>query len=466
VKTKLDFQTAIAAEISKYPTAYQLYQAQDPILLAQLDAMAAMLGMVSAEMDVAANEPWTKARDVTVLADAALKGVLPFGRPMKVKLSVANTGSTPVTIATGRKLLDTQGRNYIVTLGADVAAGGTAFIEAMQQSERSITHVVALSQPFYGIPIDAPEGNKVIAEIRVTDMQANAFEYVSGYINIEDGQKVFHIESDETKAVFIKFGASGIAGYQPQTNEQFSVTVIETEADIEVSAGSQFAFEYSYSLYENGVTMTLSEVLSKGQNPMDIATMREVTSYPSVYDNSAAFLGNFDFLIRRNLSPFKFLSVWNEQREEEARGADVANINCLFVSAEKEGMTTAALQNEITRIITNADNSYRVKFVAIAHQEIPVSITAYVQAIYDFEQVKEQIRQLVIAEYGQDSMFAKRGSNRIRYKRLYDMLENNVQALQGVNSDFTLTINDTATILPESFRYVSNTSLTITILQG
>jgi hypothetical protein len=44
------------------------------------------------------------------------------------------------------------------------------------------------------------------------------------------------------------------------------------------------------------------------------------------------YLGEFDFLVRRNYTTLKFLSVWNETMEEDARGANVANINTLFVA--------------------------------------------------------------------------------------------------------------------------------------
>lgn len=440
MKTKHDFQQAIADAIADYPVAAQLYQARDPRLLAQLDAMAAMLGMLSGEMDVQSMESFTKARDVTVLADASVKGILPFGDATLAKIKVENASAAAFPVATGRRIQDTQGRAYVVTTGATIPAGDFDFVEASQQSESSFTHVVSASQPFYQIPIPTRAAGKYVTEIRVRNTLYD-FTYTAEFVNVDIGDRVFHLESDETRALFVQFGASAIAGYQPSVGEEFTVTVIETEGAIELAAGSQFAFEYSASLFENGATLTLDSILSPGAAAMDVATMREVTNYPSIYDGSAVYLGNFDFLIRRHLSPLEFLSVWNEQTEESVRGANIDNINRLFVAAQKDGVSTPTLRAQIADIINEADDSYRITHVNIIEEEVALAITAYVPTIYDFASVSQQIREIALGEYGQESVWSKRGKAKIKYTRLYDLLENGIQALQAAGSDIRISVS-------------------------
>jgi hypothetical protein len=76
VLTKSDFQQIIRDSIANYPAIGPLYQAGDPRILQHLDAMAAMLGMLSAQIDAAQAEPFEKVRDSTVLADAATRGIV------------------------------------------------------------------------------------------------------------------------------------------------------------------------------------------------------------------------------------------------------------------------------------------------------------------------------------------------------------------------------------------------------
>lgn len=467
MKTKADFQAAIAASIASYPVAAQFYQARDPRLLAQLDAMAAILAEFSVEQDVAAMEPFTKARDVTVLADAAVKGILPFGKSGRYKIKITNASAVPFSVLSGRRLQDTQGRSYTVDLGATIPANGFAFVEAVQQTEKLIDHVVGVFQPFYTIEVPQPDLGRYIASVRLRDAAFNEYAFTTEFVNVADGDKVFHLFTDEQRRLFVELGAQGLAGFQPTVGTALKLTVIETEGAFDLSSGSPFAFEYAASLYESGASLTLDSVLSPGESPLDLSTLRELASYPSIYDSNAVYLGNFDFLVRRNLSPFTFLSVWNERVEEEVRGPSVDNINCLFVSAIKAGVATLTLQEQIRKIILDADDSYRVVFKPTVVQEIAVSVYARVSSIYDFASVEQQIRELVLANYGISSEFAKRGQTKILKKRLYDLLETNVQALQGSVSDMDIIITDPlGSILPENFRYVSEASLMVTIEQA
>lgn len=440
MKTLEDFKTGISDAISQYPEAAQFYKARDPRLLASLDAMANMLYMLSAEMDVQAAEPFTKARDVTVLADASIKGVLPFGKALRASIKITNATTTAFAVETGRKLQDTQGRSYVTALGATIPASGFNYIEAVQQSEESFVHTVSASVPFYQIQIPPREAGKYITAIKV-DGETYPFEYVADFVNVGVGDKTFHLETDEARRLFIQFGAAGIAGYQPSTGEKFTITVTETEGDITLPANSDFSLEYSGSIYEIGAEIKLEEVLSPGSSPMDIATLREVTSYPSIYDSSAVYLGNFDFLVRRNLSPFDFLSIWNEQTEERVRGASIDNINRLFVASRKTDVIDDVLRDEISAVIFAADDSYKITHRDIVEEQINVSVTALVSPVYDFAAVEQQIRELILAAYGKYSAWAKRGGAKIPYKRVYDMLETNVQALQGEVSDIRLNVS-------------------------
>lgn len=463
MKTKREFQGAIAAEISNYPRAAELFRARDPGLLASLDAMAAMLAMASAEQDVAAAEPFTMARDATVLADAAAKGVLPFGLSMVATITVANTGASPFVLATGRRLLDTQGRGYSVVAGVTVPASGSVTATVRQESVRQFDHTVTVTQPFYQIEVPAPAEGRTIVGVRVLDTDGE-FEYRPEYVNTDAGARVFHLQSDADRRLLIEFGAEGMVGHPAEAGEVFTVIVTDTDGDVSLSAGSRFVFEYSASPAEAAITMTLDEITSRGRAALDVPTLRTIAKYPSIYDISAVYLGNFDYLVRRNLSPFRFLSVWNEQTEELVRGPDLDNINTLFVAAKKDGLDDAVLFEQIKAIILKADDSYKVRDVAVVEDEIAVDIVARIPSIYDFEQVEQQIREQVLAAYGRDSDFSKLGRNRVLYRRVYALLTARIPALQADRADLLVEVTDTAiNVPPEHYRYVSDDSLTVTI---
>ena len=452
--TKDQYIQLAANEIANYPTLAKRFQIGDPLITQGLASMAAMLADVSAQVEVTTGEVYLKARDVTVKADAAVKGVLPFGRPSIAVIAVTNGGTGLLSILTGRVLRDQSGRMWLVTTGGQIAAGATGSIVARQVELRTVTHTVAQNAPFYTIELAAPAVG-YIAQVSVS-----GWEYSPEFCNVLDGDLVYHIQTDEDQVVSLVFGVNGLSGMQPATGSKIAISIYDTEGDISPSIGMLFYFEYSDALEK--ATMALSEVLQVGEAPMSINTMRENCSYPGIYSENAVYLSNFDFLVRKKLGAVTFLNVWNELKEEKARGPSQDNINKLFVAVLKEGVSQAALKSEIAAIIAAADNSYRLAHVPVIEKAVPLKLTLYVPSTYDSAAIKQAVRALVLVNYGRYSAWAKRGEAKILKKDLYDLLRQNVPALTQRIADISVdAIGDDTADFPEHFRYVTEESLEV-----
>ncbi|MFJ3685544.1 hypothetical protein [Pseudomonas sp. NPDC090208] len=417
--------------------------------------MAAMLADVSNQVEVTTGETFLKARDVTVLADASVKGVLPVGTPCIASINVQNVGTTVVSILAGRVLQDQSGRMWIVSVGAtNIMPSESRTITARQVELRTLTHTVTQNMPFYTIDLAAPAVG-YIAEIAVA-----GWEYTPEFCNVMAGELIYHIRTDENQVLSIQFGVNGLAGTQPVIGQQITLSIYDTEGDISPTLGMGFTFEYSVAT-EN-VVMSLASVEQTGAAPMDINTMREVCSYPGIYSENAVFLSNFDYLVRKKISPVTFLSIWNEAREEEVRGPDILNVNRLFVAVLKEGTVQQALQDQITAIIKKADNSYRLRFVPVVEVELSMSLTLTVPSTVDAAAVRQAVVSQVLQNYGRSSAWAKRGEAKILNKDLYDLFKKNVPELTQRVADITINSIGTDTdLLPEHFRYVTEQSLTV-----
>lgn len=459
---------AIAAEISNQPLAAQFYQAGDPRLLAQMGAMATMLTMISQQIDVQSMEPFLKTRDTTVLADATMKGILPFARPARVTLLVENDDpSGSITVSIGRRLIGEQGRVYVAETAATIAAGQSGTISAKQLTTRTFSHTVSGSVPFY--PVQIPESTdpeQYISGVLVS-IAGVQYPYAPEFSNLDANEPGFALETDELRRLFAKFGWRDTFGVQPANGTVIDFIIEETNGQSALTANQPFTFEGSAQAADRNSKITLSSVTFVGANPVDIQTMREWAQYPSTYDASAVYLGNFDFLVRRNLADLRFLSVWNEQIEESVRGANVSNINTLFVTALMDGTTTAWLQSTIGQIIRDADDSYKIKFVTAVEVEVPVTINAQVSVVHDPAEVGSKIRSILSGLYGRDATAVKSGMMVPNSKRIYDALRAGVPALADALSDFQVTIPAPAPAMkPEHYRYVSDASMTVNVTQS
>lgn len=466
--TREDFQTAIAAEISNYPTAAQLYQAGDPRLLAQLGAMATMLTMVSQQIDIQSMEPFVKARDTTVLADATMKGILPFARPARVTLTVQNVDMVnPLTVSIGRRFIGEQGRVYVAETGAVIAPNTSAVVSAKQMTTRTFQHVVAGSVPFYPVQITEPADPEMEISGVLVSIAGVSYPYTPEFSNLAANEPGFVLETDEQRRLFAKFGWKDTFGVQPANGTVIDFTIEETCGVSALVAANPFTFESATLPADQSAKITLASVVFVGASPVDIQTMREWAQYPSTYDASAVYLGNFDFLVRRNLPNIRFLSVWNEQIEESVRGANVANINCLFVTAMMDGTTDAWLVSNIAQIIGDADDSYRIRFVPVVEVAVPVTISAQVSVVHDPDEVASKIRAVLNGLYGRDAAAVKSGMMLPNHKRIYDALRAAIPALQDAASDVQISIPPPApAVKPEHFRYMSTASMTVNVTQS
>lgn len=452
--TKSEFLQSAVNEISDYPTLAQRFQIGDPLIKQALASMSAMLADLSNQVEVTAGEVFLKARDVTVLADAAAKGVLPFATPTIARITVANLGTAPVNVLVGRVLQDQNGQWWRTTTGSVIAAGTSGIITARQVELRQLTHTVTQNMPFYTVDLTPPEVG-YIAEVTVV-----GFDYTPEFCNTLAGDQNYLIKSDENQALMLQFGVTGVSGIQPSVGQVLGISIYDTEGAITLNPGTTFSFEYT--LATEVVTMTLLDVIQAGAAPMDINTLRELCSYPGIYNESAVFLSNFYFLVRKSLGAVTFLSIWNETKEEEVRGASLDNINKLFITALKEGTATATLQAQITSAIMGADDSYRLAFVPVVELPVPLVMTLTIPSTYDAAAVKQAVEKLVLDNYGRASAWAKRGGAKILRKDLYDLLRLNVPALTQRIADISVdSIGDATPDLPEHFRYVTHASLTI-----
>ena len=351
---KSDFQAALRAAVISRPTAAEAYRAGDPRLLAMMDAAATMFTMLSQQIDVAEVEPFLKSRVGTVLADATLKGILPLAKPARVTVAVTNTGTNPVTIAAGRVITDAKGRRYTVEGSATIAASSTGSVAAVQLTTRTVTHTVSGAAPFYAIEVTASTESLFLAGMDVQDAVL-PYTFSPDFVNVSAGQRVFHVETDESRRVFVRFGAAelgtDVIGHQPIDGDVITITLRECGGLVSLDAGSSFALEYVLTTDEALLNMVLTSLVATGASPPDTETLRMLARYPALHDSNAVFLADFDFLLRRHLSGIKFLSVWNEQAEEAVRGPSVGSINTLFVSFLIPTQTFAISEAQVKSII-------------------------------------------------------------------------------------------------------------------
>ena len=463
--TKDQIQAAALAALSSYPLVAQYVQAGDPRVLAQIGAQSAMLAMIAEHVDVAQFEPFLKARDATVLADASLKGILPLARACRLTLTATNQGLADFALPAGRRIMDPKGRIYEVETAVTVPSGGTAAVLCVQRTQRTQVHTVTVPTAFYSVQVEDGSAGNQLEALQVTKQPGTAFSYAPEWFNVQPGDLAYQVETDERRRLWVLFGKTNVVGYQVQVGDVFELQVSECRGRIQdLSVGATFGFEYILTAEDGAVKLALASVTDQGADQLSAQDLRLMARYPSIYDHNAVYLGEFDLLLRRYISPVTFLSVWNEQIEEAARGPNVLNMNTLFVAGVVPSMTTPAFQARVEELIQRADNSYRIAFVAAVPTPVAVSVSATVSVVHDPATVEAQIRAAILGKYGSGAIDVSKGlSNPVKYQAISKLLRDVVPALQDDQADFQVGVVQPVTLLPELFLHVSEGSLTVTV---
>lgn len=463
--TKQDFEEAIKQSFLTKELTAALYQVSDPRIMQIMDAQATMLAMLSQQVEVAMQEPFSKARDATVLSDAAAKGLIFTAKPCRVTIYAVNEGNTDVVISSGRNVIDSSGRYYQITETQTVKARSDGLLTAEQIQIETQTHTVEDSDPFYSIAVSQPKDGSAISYLQVK-VNDEVFSPSYKFNGVEVGDKVYHVESDEFKQLSIKFGASGIIGTAPNIGDVVTIEKGLTFGDITPEIESPFSLQYVQNQNENNVKFYMAHLLRAGTSSASMSTLRELVKYPSIYDSNAVFLGEFDVLLRSKFSNLAFLSVWNEAKEETARGANQANVNKLFVSFSLLSGSTlekAAVQDQIEAVIQEADDSYRVKFVEPVTDIVSVTVGASVSRSYDSSQTISKAKEVILNEYGRNAYSVKQGKVVIKHKDISDLLRNNVPAFADTRGDIFVNVSKPQSSLPEVYRYVDENSIQLNL---
>lgn len=462
IQQKADFYNAAIMEIQQgnYPALSARLAVGDVTLTQQLGAIAQMCAMLSYQIGLAEVDTWVKARENMVLADAAARGVLPYAKATTYTANIINTGARNLNISAGRRLLDNKSRIWVVQNGASLAAGQTASVQITQYETQEITHTVENYQSFYAIGVPKPNNDNHLLDIAVRHADGSFFNHTPRFHNVAIDERAYHIIADEMMNISVQFGLIDQAGYIPSVGEKITLITRYTQGNVVLANATPLDLEYAQS-GEEDLRILSADLVQAGAKPFSIDELREITNYPSLYDDNAVFLGEFAFLLQRHLSPFVFLNVWNELTEEQVRGANVNNINTLFVSFLKENAQTEAMQKQITQIIQAADNSYRVKFVNAVEIHIPVLVNVQLAAMHDEAAVKRKIKLYLLNQYGKQSAWARKGGQRINWQNTVKGLRENIIELQDGVSDINVAVNESGNRLPEHFRYVAESSITI-----
>lgn len=467
--TRIQQVTAIA--LQQYPKIAARYNAGDTTITAPIQAMQHMIAELGRDVDVSELEPFLKSRVATILADASNKGILPIATPCQHYVNVINTGIQRMTVASGRIFEDGQGRAWRFLQNAEILAGNEAKVLAEQSQVRTIERTIIESIPFYQFSLPILD-DMALVSLSVSDQDDQVYNFVTRWMNTRIGDKAITLKTSSLRDITLEFGDSERVGQTLEANTVLSIKMIESYGYIDVTGLKEASFQAINVPEESKLRLRFSEngLVRMGANPLTINQMRLLASYPT-HDDNAVFLGNFDFLVRKKfMARTHYIYTWNESVHEQYFGASIDNINHLFVSfVPKNSGEYDLMGGEIKQLIAMADNLYsgdKIVLIPIQERQFKILIKATLSPVHDIDAVKEQIKTLLLSNYGKEQIAASyHVANGFNLQEINKLMTKNIVAFQDRQSDFKIDIEDLDAnpIKPNQWLYIGPDSITFDI---
>ena len=292
--TQANFEARIVASLDDYEIQ-ERYNAQDPLVIQQIRAIAAFLALFSQEIDIAELEPFIKTRDRSIIADATNKGILPIGMPAQHILEVLNRSGNSISLSQGRQIEDNSGRPWRLLQSVTVSAGETGEVLAEQSEYREVQYLVQNTENFHRTQIKLQD-DLSLAGITVRDDQNNTYLHKKRWMNVAPLEMAFNLSTDSLRRIFIEFGDDERAGCTAKANQIFTLGILETYGDVDISRLKDASLVDVFNADEQRVSVRFKQsgAVRQGADPLNVSELRVLSSYPSLYDENAVFLGNFD----------------------------------------------------------------------------------------------------------------------------------------------------------------------------
>lgn len=467
--SKIQQVTLIA--LQQYPEIAARFNAGDPTITAPIQAMQHIMAELGRDVDVSELEPFIKSRETTILADASNKGILPWATPCQHYVDVINAGTERLTISSGRVFEDGQGRVWRFLQNAEILGNNQARVLAEQSQVRSIERTIIETVPFAQFSLQPLEDMSMVM-LNVQDQNNQIYNFVTRWMNTKAGDYAITLKTNSLREIILEFGDTARFGHTLEANTVLTIQIIESYGYVDVTGLKEASFQELLTSQEGKLRLRFANngLVRMGANPLSIDQMRLLASYPT-HDDNAVFLGNFDFLVRKKfMARSHYINVWNESIHEQYFGANINNINRLFVSVKpKNASEYALICDEIKQLIAKADSLYkdsRTVFIAPEERQFKIIIKATLSPVHDTEAVKEQIKTLLLSNYGKEQIASSYFlSNGFNLQEIIKLINTNIVAFQDRQSDFKIDIEDLTAmpIKPNQWLYIGAESITFDI---
>lgn len=339
-----------------------------------------------------------------ILASAESRGYV--GRKAQPSVGTARiTNNTNARISASSLMQVTAANQvpYTVLDHIDLARGESVILPLSQVEIESLSYVVEAEQSWLTVLIPAEYTERLHKMV----VRVDGEEWASSFMfrNAIEDSEVYMESYKSTDQYTLRFG-NGINGKRPAAGSKIEVDLWLTLGETTLLDGQKLTIKETQSLpfKTSDLTIVTETQIIGGEEPEDIESIRAGAMYSSIYDNQVAWDGDYNGLIRANISKLVWVSSWGEKQQEKLMGKkDAKNINRIFISAYSSTKSDDVLGEEILALFAGKEG-YNETYHIAQRQDAPITVhvTGKVRDSYNTSDGQKAIIDALEALYGKD----------------------------------------------------------------
>lgn len=274
----------------------------------------------------------------SILAHIEDKDYLPRrATPSTGTIAITNNGANTVTLPVDQAFVSGAQVSYLTDGALEIAAGATETVTVRQAVKHSVVSTVEVEQAFHEVLFTSENSSKVTSIAVKVDEGAGPVSWTKYRLlqNAFDDTLAFDEFYSHNDQLGVRFG-NGSYGKMPEAGAEIEITTELTEgATFLISGQPLFAMgEVLDDIGESANLTVLSQTeLTGGQSPEGTEELKKNLHYWPIYNEKLVWKDDYEYFLKRTFPGITWLNVWGEQEQEAQSGADVDNINKIFVSA-------------------------------------------------------------------------------------------------------------------------------------
>ncbi len=350
----------------------------------------------------------TAINDSSIFAHAEDREYIPRKpRPSSGDAGIENKGSGDISFPIHTEFVTDNMITCRTTAPVVVSVGTTGQVEVEQVEVTVKEHTVTEQKPFYEILLDSELSAKISALSVSVDMQdgegKRVFQYARLLQNTFSSSMVYDEFYHHNKQIGIRFGNNTFGMILP-VGAVVRIEAQVTEGDVYLTAGQSLSLVDEILPEDALVEVKIITAVSGGAVGESAEEVKSNLHYWQAYNEELVWAEDYEYFIKRRIPNVPWARSWGEEAAEAMAGAPSLDfINKIFISAysavpggiQQECMDRLASVNMLNR---------KFEWQEPVHQQFTVSLTGKLATDEILTTVKEDIKTLLVKNYGKDSV--------------------------------------------------------------